>query len=166
MGLRWSDIDFEENKFRVEKTLSTTRGGPYLSTPKTEASKRRLTLNPSMSALLQSHRIAQAEEAKIAGSKFLDKDFVFSTRTGEPIDPNNFYRSVKRVCKKAGLKEHGPHVLRHTFATLLLEDGVPIHIVSRILGHSNIRITVDIYGHLSDEGQGAAMDRIQGLLGV
>lgn len=165
MGLRWSDIDFDEGKFRVEKTLATTKGGPYLSTPKTEASKRRLTLNPSMSALLQSHRIAQAEEAKIAGNKFLDKDFVFSTRTGEPIDPNNFYRSVKRVCKKAGLDEHGPHVLRHTFATLLLEDGVPIHVVSRILGHSNIRITVDIYGHLSDEGQEAAMQRIQGLIG-
>lgn len=114
--------------------------------------------------MLVPYRIAQAEEAKFAGNKFLDKDFVFSTRTGEPIDPNNFYRSVKRVCKKAGLEEHGPHVLRHTFATLLLEDGVPIHVVSRILGHANIRITLDIYGHLSDEGQEVAMNRISGLI--
>lgn len=158
-GLRWSDIDLEEGKFRVEKTLATTKGGQYLWTPKTEASNRRLTLNPLMSALLQSHRIAQAEEAKIAGNKFLDKGFVFSTRTGEPIDPNNFYRSVTRVCKKAGLQEHGPQVLRHTFATLLLEDGVPIHVVSRILGHPNIRITLDIYGHLCDEGKEAAMEK-------
>jgi integrase len=60
--------------------------------------------------------------------------------------------------------EHGSHVLRHTFATLLLEDGVPIHVVSRILGHTNIRITVDIYGHLSDDGQEAAMNRILGLV--
>ena len=165
MGLRWTDIDFDNNKLRVEKTLATTRGGPYLTSPKTEASLRRLTLNSDMKALLLSHQIAQKEEAKFAGSKFLDKDFVFSTRTGEPLDPNNFYRSVKRVCRKAGLPERGPHVLRHTFATLLLEDGIPIHVVSRILGHTNIRITVDIYGHLSDDGQEAAMNRIQGLIG-
>lgn len=164
MGLRWADIDFDNNKLRVEKTLATTCGGPYLTSPKTDASLRRLTLNSDMKALLLSHRIAQKEEAKIAGSKFLDKDFVFSTRTGEPLDPNNFYRSVKRVCRKAGLPERGPHVLRHTFATLLLEDGIPIHVVSRILGHTNIRITVDIYGHLSDDGQEAAMNRIQGLI--
>ena len=164
MGLRWSDIEFDNNKIRVEKTLSTTKGGPYLSSPKTEASQRRLTLNGELKGLLISHRIAQMEEAKLAGNKFLDKDFVFSTLTGEPIDPSNFYRSVRRVCRKAGLPEHGPHVLRHTFATLLLEDGVPIHVVSRILGHTNIRITVDIYGHLSDEGQEHAMNKISSIL--
>lgn len=164
MGLRWSDIEFDNNKIRVEKTLSTTKGGPYLTSPKTEASQRRLTLNGELRGLLMSHRIAQMEEAKLAGNKFLDKDFVFSTLTGEPIDPSNFYRSVRRVCRKAGLPEHGPHVLRHTFATLLLEDGVPIHVVSRILGHTNIRITVDIYGHLSDEGQEHAMNKISSIL--
>jgi integrase len=111
-----------------------------------------------------SHRIAQMEEAKLAGNKFLPKNFVFSTRTGEPIDPNNFYKSMKRVCKKAGLGEQGPHVPRHSFATLLLEDGVPNQVVSRILGHTNIRITVDIYGHLSDDGQEAAMNKLSGLI--
>lgn len=164
LGLRWQDIDFEAGKIHIANTLASTKGGLYLTPPKTEASKRKLAMNDVVTALLQSHRIAQAEESRFAGNKFLDKDFVFSTGTGEPIHPDNFYRSVTRVCEKAGLEKRGPHVLRHTFATLLLEANVPHHVVSRILGHSSIRITVDIYGHLSDEGQEAAMNAIGGIL--
>lgn len=66
--------------------------------------------------------------------------------------------------KRAGLQEHGPHLLRHTFANLLLEDGVLIHVVSRSPRHQHIRITVDIYGHLSDGGQEAAMENITRII--
>lgn len=164
LGLRWIDIDFDARKLRVANTLASTNGGLYLTPPKTDASKRKVAMNDGVIALLRSHRIAQAEEARLAGNKYLDKDFVFSTRTGEPVHPDNFYRSVTRVCEKAGLEKRGPHVLRHTFATLLLEANVPHHVVSRILGHSSIRITVDIYGHLSDEGQEAAMSLVSGFV--
>jgi len=75
----------------------------------------------------------------------------------EPVDPRNLQRSVALACKKAGLDTVGPHTLRHSAATTMLESGVPIHIVSRILGHSKISITVDIYGHVSDEGAANAM---------
>jgi integrase len=164
LGLRWSDIDFDARKLRVANTLASTKGGLYLTPPKTEASKRKIAMNDTVVALLQSHRIAQVEEAGAAGNQFLAKDFVFCTRTGEPVHPDNFYRSVTRVCERAGLARSGPHVLRHTFATLLLESNVPHHVVSRILGHSSIRITVDIYGHLSDEGQEAAMSAMAHLI--
>ena len=164
LALRWSDVDFESKRLRVANTLASAKGGLYLTPPKTDASKRKVAMNDAVIALLQSHRIAQAEGARQAGNKYLDKDFVFSTRTGEPVHPDNFYRSVARVCEKARLAKRGPHVLRHTFATLLLEANVPHHVVSRILGHSSIRITVDIYGHLSDEGQEAAMGAMARLL--
>jgi integrase len=164
LALRWSDIDFESKKLRVANTLASTKGGLYLTPPKTDASKRKIAMNDAVVALLQSHRIAQSEEARLAGNQFLDKDFVFCTQTGEPVHPDNFYRSVTRVCEKAGLEKRGPHALRHTFATLLLEANVPHHVVSRILGHSSIRITVDIYGHLSDEGQEAAMGKFASIL--
>jgi len=164
LGLRWADIDFASRKLRVANTLASTSGGLYLTPPKTDASKRKVSMNQAVVALLQSHRIAQAEEARLARNKYLDKDFVFATQTGEPVHPDNFYRSVVRVCQRAGLAKRGPHVLRHIFATLLLEANVPHHVVSRILGHSSIRITVDIYGHLSDEGQEAAMNQFSKLI--
>ncbi|MCF8550280.1 MAG: tyrosine-type recombinase/integrase [Pontimonas sp.] len=88
----------------------------------------------------------------------------FATRTGEPVDPRNLQRSVQIACKKAGLPIVSPHTLRHSAATMMLEAGVPIHVVSRRLGHSNINITVDIYGHGSDNGAIEAMETLRRLL--
>ena len=157
LGLRWEDIDFEKGKIHVRHTLARSKNGLYLTPPKTKASRRVLDIAPSLAELLRSHKIAQGEEAQNAANKFLNKEFVFSTRTGEPVDPRNLQRSVALACKKAGLDTVGPHTLRHSAATTMLESGVPIHIVSRILGHSTISITVDIYGHVSDEGAANAM---------
>jgi integrase len=157
LGLRWEDIDFEKGKIHVRHTLARSKNGLYLTPPKTKASRRVLDIAPSLADLLRSHKIAQDEEARSAANKFLNKEFIFATRTGEPVDPRNLQRSVALACKKAGLDTVGPHTLRHSAATTMLEAGVPIHIVSRILGHSKINITVDIYGHVSDEGAANAM---------
>ena len=157
LGLRWEDIDFEKRKVHVRHTLARSKNGLYLTPPKTKASRRVLDIAPSLADLLRSHKIAQGEESQNASNKFLNKEFVFATRTGEPVDPRNLQRSVAVACKKAGLDTVGPHTLRHSAATTMLEAGVPIHIVSRILGHSKINITVDIYGHVSDEGAANAM---------
>ena len=164
LGLRWSDIDFQEGTLTVRNTLATTGNGLYLTPPKTEASRRQLDLDDSLISLLKSHKISQAEDARNMANKYLDKGFVFATRTGEPVDPTNLARSLRRICRAAGLPELGPHALRHTAATLMLEAGEPVHVVSRILGHSNIRITVDIYGHVSDEGKKKALNTLGNLL--
>ena len=99
-----------------------------------------------------------------AGNQYIQKGFVFATKTGEPVDPRNLQRSVQIACRKAGLPSVSPHTLRHSAATTMLEAGIPIHVVSRQLGHSSINITVDVYGHVSDDGAKAAMETLGRLL--
>ena len=76
----------------------------------------------------------------------------------------NIQRSVQIAFKKAGRPAVSPHTLRHSAATTMLEAGIPIHIVSRQLGHSSINVTADVYGHVSDDGARAAMETLGKLL--
>jgi integrase len=108
--------------------------------------------------------LAQNAEIASAGNQYMQKGFVFATKTGEPVDPRNIQRSVHIACKKAGLPAVSPHTLRHSAATTMLEAGIPIHVVSRQLGHSSINVTVDVYGHVSDDGAKAAMETLGKLL--
>lgn len=88
---------------------------------------------------------------------------VFTSDEGLPLNPRNFLRVVKRASKAEGLSEHhlGPitiHSVRHYVATELLNNGVEILVVSRILGHESIQTTVDLYGHLLDESRRRALE--------
>ena len=164
LALQWNDIDFETQTFWVRGTLARTDNGLYVTSPKTQASVRQIHLPHHLVELLKSHLLAQNNEIVSAGNRYVEKGFVFATRTGEPVDPRNLHRSVQIACKKAGVPIVSPHTLRHSAATMMLEAGIPIHVVSRQLGHSNINITVDIYGHVSDHGAKEAMETLGRLL--
>ena len=69
---------------------------------------------------------------------------------GTPIDPRNLYRDFQKVCERAGLPHWHPHELRHSAASLMLASGVSLQVVSQVLGHSSIRMTADVYGHILD----------------
>jgi integrase len=74
----------------------------------------------------------------------INKGFVFATETGEPVDPRNLFRALVIASKKAGIAGVDLRTLRHSATTMMRDAGVPIHVVSRVLGHSGINITVDI----------------------
>ena len=78
---------------------------------------------------------------------WVENDLVFPSLTGSPTDQRNLIRFFKRVLKKAGLPDIHFHDLRHTAATLMLLNGIPLIVVSRRLGHSKPSVTLDIYGH-------------------
>jgi integrase len=164
LALRWENIDLKKQTLWVRGTLARSDRGLYLSSPKTKTSIRQLHLPQHLVDLLASHQLAQNAEITSAGNQYMQKGFVFATKTGEPVDPRNIQRSVHIACKKAGLPAVSPHTLRHSAATTMLEAGIPIHIVSRQLGHSSINITVDVYGHVSDDGAKAAMETLGKLL--
>jgi hypothetical protein len=84
--------------------------------------------------------------------------FVFVTDVGEPCDPRNALRALKSSADKAGLENIGLHTLRHSAASVMLNNGVPITVVSQILGHSGISITVDVYGHVAPDVSRGALD--------
>jgi integrase len=90
---------------------------------------------------------------------------VFTTESGEPCDPRNALRALKVAAVRAGLPEAGLHTLRHSAASVLLTRGVPVKVVSEILGHSSIAITGDVYGHVAPDVAREAMDVLGDALG-
>jgi integrase len=96
-------------------------------------------------AMLRAHRIAQAS-IRVPEH---DRDFVFATRDGQPLHARNVLHAYREALERAGLPRRSFHQLRHGYATLLLESGVELANISKVLGHSTFATTVDFYGHLT-----------------
>ncbi|GAB3993472.1 hypothetical protein GCM10028771_18510 [Nocardioides marmoraquaticus] len=123
-----------------------------------------MALSPAVVALLKAHRAAQAAERLKATNYWAETGFVFTTELGAPADPRNLLRTVQLVREKTELPPMGVHTLRHTYATTALLAGVPLHVVSRNLGHSSIAITADVYGHVTDDAARAAASAVSDAL--
>lgn len=148
LGLRWQDIDLKLGTLRVNQSLQRLNGKLEFSEPKTKSSRRVLDLPDSLIAKLREHRARQLQEKLLAGSKWIDTELVFTSSIGTPIDPRHVKRRLDPLLKKAGLPHFRVHDLRHFCASLLLAQGVPLKVVSEILGHTQIRITADLYTHV------------------
>jgi integrase len=149
-GLRWMDVDFESNILTVAQALSRVGSRLVLGPPKTERSRRKINLPAPVATSLRAHKKRQAAERLLVGESWPDTGLVFTSEVGTPLDPANFRHSFDRVGANAGLVGWHPHELRHSCASILLAQGIPIEVVSRVLGHSSIRITADVYGHILD----------------
>ena len=149
LGLKWEDVDLEEGTLRVRRTLATAKDGPQLTAPKTKGSRRTVSLTQSATEALRSHLKLQLGEIDGAGSLWRENGLVFASETGEPLDRRNVTtHRFKPLLKRAGLPQVRFHDLRHTCATLLLSRNVNPKIVSEMLGHSSIAITLDTYSHV------------------
>jgi integrase len=132
---------------------------------KTRHSRRTLTLPALAIKALKAHRKAQLGERLRAGAEWNNvHDLVFTMRDGRPVHPSHLRDVLASLLTTAGLPKIRYHALRHTAATLLLLDGAPLFDVSRVLGHSEISTTSDIYGHLLPEMAAAAATRMDTLL--
>jgi integrase len=149
LGLAWDDVDLEAGLVRVRRTLTLARGGPRLTEPKTRGSRRSIRLTTSAVDALDRHRERQDSEGAGTGHMWNAWELVFCTRRGTPIRRDTLHDKYwKPLLKRAGLPDIRFHDLRHTCATLLLMKGVHPKIVSEILGHSSIAITLDTYSHV------------------
>jgi integrase len=139
-------------------------GGRYaLGETKTKRGRRRVNLTPRTVNVLKAHRKRQQEERTKLSGLYEDRDLIFATNVGTPINPENLVnRSFKPLLEKAGLPEIRFHDLRHTCATLLLGRGVHPKIVQELLGHATIAMTLDTYSHylpsMGDQASGAMGD--------
>ena len=146
-GLQWSDIDLDGARLTVRRALQRQRGaGLVLVEPKTSRSRRTLHLSAVTVAALREQRHRQTLE-RLAADVWNDRGLVFSTTTGNPIDPPFVSLRLGRALRKAGLPRVRVHDLRHTFATLMLARGVHPKVVQEMLGHSTITLTLDTYSH-------------------
>ena len=159
LGLRWRDIDFETGVLYVRQILERVENpsgtGPkthlaFLE-PKTARSRRTVALPAECVTALRQHRARQAEERLRLGAAYQDHGLVFAQANGRPIDPYSMNRAFQTVLKRAGLPAIRLHDARHTYATWMLQTGVPLKVVSDQLGHTSIAITGDIYAHVTQE---------------
>ncbi|MGZ3638010.1 MAG: site-specific integrase, partial [Ktedonobacterales bacterium] len=138
-----------------------------LGSPKTGRG-RRIHLPPVAVAALRRHRVRQNEERLVLGEAWPAHDFIFCTVIGEPIRGTHLLeRHFLPTLKRAGLPVIRWHDLRHTAATLLLLQNVPAKVVSEMLGHSTVPMTLDVYSHVlpsMQESAAAAMERALGGL--
>ena len=165
LALQWSDVDLAKGLLRVRGTLSRIDGELLVTEPKTAKSKRFVPISAPAAQLLLDRRAAQADERSRAGSAWRQTGFVFTTEFGEPCDPRNAFRALKVAAARAGLPRVGLHTLRHSAASVMLTHGVPLKVVSEILGHSSIAITGDVYGHVAPDVSRDALDVLGDVLG-
>lgn len=161
LALRWSDVDLDsppDGELTVRGTLKRRTGhGLYVDQPKTAAGQRTIPLGAELAAALAAHRKAQLEERLAAGGLWVDTGHVFTTARGLPVDPREASRYWGQWCDDAGVPRRRFHAARHTCATLLLEQGVPLEVVSAILGHSSLAITMDVYGRIGMDAKRRAL---------
>ncbi len=157
LGLGWDDIDLDGKKLEVVHTLQRVGGALRLVAPKTEDSSRTVPLPLPCVEALREHLAQQQNERAEARSGWEDHGLVFPSRRGTPMEPDNLRRSWYLIRERAGLPNVRLHDLRHTCVTLLLDLGVPPHVVREIVGHSAIEVTMTIYAHVSLDEKRKAM---------
>lgn len=152
VGLRWSDVDFERSMIHVRQQVQRIDGRLQACPVKTRAGRRDLPLLMTIRNVLTAYKSNDKTE-----------DFVFQTKTGQPVEPHNFSRSFQRICQQHGMRRIRMHDVRHTIATLLKNTGVPARDAQLILGHSTVIITQEIYQHSDMDSRIGALERVERL---
>ncbi len=164
LALTWEDIDFANQTLTVRRSLCHVGRELLFQEPKTASSKRTIALGPATIAALKAHRLTQTEDRLAVESWDDEMNLVFSRESGRPIRPDYVTKRLKRLVHDAGLEWIRVHGLRHTMASLALQNGTDIATVSQRLGHSNTHVTARIYLHGSEESDRQAATTLDGVL--
>jgi len=165
LGLEWSDLDFQNQIIRIQRTSLYTKGlGTYTDTTKNKTSTRTLKLPAAVFAVLRQHKSEQAEDRLKQGDHWQDHDRLFTNLNGDPMHPNTPYHWLKRFCSETGQRFLGVHAFRHLNASLLINSGADVVLVSKSLGHSQVSTTLNIYSHSFEEAQARASEAVADLL--
>jgi integrase len=167
LGLKWQDIDLEGSRLSIRRAIRWVSGLGFVEAePKSASSKRSIVVTPLAISALRRHRTEQAER-RLQALVWDDNDLVVSNEVGRPIEATNLIRrSFHPLLEKARLpRAIRFHDLRHTAATLLLGQNVNVKIVSEMLGHSKIAVTLDLYQHVTPNMQQEAARQMEAVLG-
>ena len=167
LGLRWEDVDFLAGRLRVERSLQRLEGKLQVQEVKTDASRRTIRLPASLVKALHAHRLRQLEEregAAHAGGQWQDSGFVFTSSIGTPYEPRNIGRHLAGVLARAGLPRVRVHDMRHTAVSLMYAQGIPLEVISEIVGHADKRITSNTYLHVFERNHEDAASRLDSWL--
>jgi len=165
LGLRWAEVDLGRAQVRVALTLHRVNHEYVLEPPKSRASARTIPLPRIAVEYLLAWRAVQDEECALMGAAWEDRfGLVFTMPSGRPHNVTLVRWHFGQLMRRLGLPAVRVHDLRHTFATLLIERGVAVKVVSELLGHSSIAITLGIYGHVTPRMRDQALTELNDLL--
>ena len=160
IGLKWSDIDFENRTMKIERTMEYRykvgewRVGP----PKSKSGYRTIPLTDEAICILENQR-SKNKSLKLVPMEW--KDIVFLCRKGTPVKNSTYDTGLFKYCDRVGIPRFSMHVLRHTFATRCIEGGMKPKTLQKILGHSNIGITMNLYVHITEESMEEAVHQFE-----
>ena len=154
LGLKWTDIDWKNGIIKVRRQVARVNGEILEAPLKTKNSYRAVSISP------------QAIEVLREQKRKTNDTYVFPSPNGGPISPDSVNNMLKRVLERAGIPKVRFHDLRHTFATIALQNGVDIKTVSGMLGHFSAGFTLDTYAHVTTAAQKEAAQKMASVLNL
>lgn len=171
-ALKWNDINFETNEIRITKTMYMPNNNMHqykLTPPKTKKAVRTIDIDEDIMKMLKKHKTRQAKirlSTKKLFEDYHDKNFVFCRDNGYPFCQRNVYDRITSLFKKCGIKKDGgPHILRHTHITLLVESGVDLKTIMDRVGHEDSKTTYNIYTHVTEKMKKDAQTKMKNQFG-
>ena len=174
-ALKWSDIDLTAKEFRVRRTLQRVqkktsdikgkgkRTQIIEGATKTKKGNRVIPLTDTMLQKLLVHKARQLFEKRRLGKGYSDNGYVFANEFGGAIEPSYLRDVYDRILKNAKAPHYTFHTIRHTFATRAIENDMPVKVVSEILGHSSVQLTMDLYCHPSISAKRNVLEKMENL---
>lgn len=158
MALRWAQVDLDAGVIHVERSVTQVGQVRVYVTPKNHE-RRDVTIDPHTTAALRALRKAQMSERLAWGAAYQGReDLVFTWEDGRPVLPDYVTRVFGRLTSGLEVPRLKLHELRHTHATMLLRDGVPVHVVAKRLGHKDPSVTLNVYADAIPDDDGRAVD--------
>ena len=165
LGLEWSCVDLENGLINVKKTIVLTRNGPHIKIPKSKTSRRTISIPESIVYELKNYRIDWVKNKLAIGDRWVEKEheWVFCNEVGKHLYPSSPSKKWSKFLKGNNFRYIRLHDLRHTSASLLIAQGVHAKIISERLGHSDISITMNTYGHAFKDADRIAANKLDAL---
>ncbi len=165
VAIKWGDIDTEKNILHVKKAIGyVPKQGMKEKDPKNESSIRDIAIPPSLITLLKYYKLEQNKERASAGDLWQESDYIFTGWNGHLMHVDTFSKWFPLFMKRHGLDPVNLHAVRHTSATLLINQGLNVRALSARLGHANTSTTLNIYSHALKSADQHAADLMEGFV--
>ncbi len=165
-GLRWQDVNLETGAVNIHQAVQRSRtAGLRFAAPKTSSSSRTIAIESTVTEILRAHLIRQEEERENAGEMWRDLDLVFTDALGGALSQSNVrQRHLIPLMEQAGVPLIRFHDLRHSAASIMIAQGTPVKVVSEMLGHASVILTLSTYEHTEPKIQRSAAAALADVL--
>lgn len=165
IGLKWEDVDFTNRVLKIQRSMEYRHsvGEWRIGEPKSKSGYRTIPLTD------EAIRILKAQKEKNKKIKVIPiewNEYIFLSRKGEPVKNSTYDTMLFKICEKAEISKFSMHILRHTFATRCIEGGMMPKTLQKILGHSNIGITMNLYVHITEDEKQKEINKVSYALNV